>query len=113
MVKTKGEAEVWCNCDNSEFYFEASLFFSYKFLRFVCFCFYVSLLSSSSSPFEGNLHCGWNTVFCLIVFAFVCSRRSILRSLLRRQRENLKATEIGLLRCHMAINNYDATMKLF
>ena len=109
--KAEREAEG-CHSDNSKFYFDASLLVCYLFLR----CFF-PLSLRSFVRFLLLLHRDTFSmdetpyyITCLFVFAFICSRRSLVWSLLRWWSEILKATEIGLLRCK-AINSYGATVK--
>ena len=78
------------------------LFVSVSFLV----SFFLSLcLLSSSSPFRKQLQYGWSIISCL--------SRSTVQSFLHRQKEILKATEVALLCCRVAININSVTMKWF
>ena len=96
-----------------EFSFDARLFVCYLFLRF-CFCF-LFVCSFSSVPFKGTtsvwieyrITSYYITRLCLFVHVdLLCDHFCAGREKFQK----LKANGVGLLRCHVAVNNDGATL---
>ena len=119
--KAEGEAEG-CHCDNCSF---ISMLVCYLFLRFppppplprrpslfgfllLLFFFYLHLREQVQYEWNILLH-------YLFVFAFVCSGRAIVRSIIfcAGRDRFLKATQVGLFHCDVAVNNHGATRNWF
>ena len=99
-AKAEGEAEEY-HCENSSFISMLVRLFVICFFHVVCLffsfiCVLIRFLLTLHSRDQTQYGCTI-VLHYLFVFAFVCSRRYIVRSFLPQWREILKATEAGTL----------------
>ena len=103
-----------------EFYFNPCLFVQLLFVQVPCFflSLFITLFVRSfsfSSLFKGTtlIWMEYRINHFLFVSAFVCSKYIYCMIISAPVKRNFEDHCVDLLRCHMAVNSYCATMKWF
>ena len=106
----KEGGEVAGSLFDNRVYSDASLFICFSFFHCL-FAFLFFSIYGNKFSMDGIVWISYR-ITCIILYLFN-AHRCIAQSFLHPWREMLKVIAVGLLHCHMTINNYDAALKRF